>query len=119
MKLIGTLATSNQNTEQFTHTLKEFLSVNLSEFSGDLIGDLEYIHPRAECYEGINIESLNKVEEGVYQLDYSYDWFVYNGCADMDESDQVEDSTLVYVDEDGNVEVDIPDFQERSTVEEF
>lgn len=119
MKLIGKLPANVNNNEQFIYILMKFLSENISEFSEDLIGDLEYIHPRAECYDGINIESLIKINEGEYQLDYSYSWFVYNGCADMDESDQVEDSTSVYVDEDGNVEVDVPDAQVRSTLEEF
>ncbi|NAW56827.1 MULTISPECIES: hypothetical protein [unclassified Vibrio] len=119
MKFIGKLSTNNQNSEEFISVLERFLLENVDEYSGDLIGDLEYIHARAECYEGIKLESLSKVCEGEYQLDYSYNWFVYNGCADMDESDCVQNSTFVYVDEDGNVEVDIPDFQERTTVEEF
>lgn len=119
MKFIGTISPIDQENVNFIDQLTKFLKDNVCEFSGDLIGGLEHINHRAVCYNGIEIDDISKSSDGEYQLDYSYDWFVYNGCADMNESDKFEDSTFVYVDEDGNVEIEVPDLSERTTADEF
>ena len=116
---LGKIDNAQQDNFEFTAKLKKFVEDSLDLFAGELIGDLSHIHSRAECHSGVNIDGFHKSSEGEYQLDYSYDWSVYNGCADMDESDSVTESTFIYVDEDGEVEIDIPEFEEKSTVEEF
>lgn len=116
---LGTLHNIKQDEHDFISELQKFLESCVGEFSSALIGDLSHINSRAECHTDINIESLYKSGNGEYQLDYSYDWSVYNGCADMDESDQVEAVTFVYVSDDGDVEIEILDVGERNTVDEF
>ena len=116
---LGNIDNSQQDSSEFTAKLQKFVEDSVDLFSDKLIGDLSHINSRAECHTGISFDEFYKSCEGTYQLDYSYDWSVYNGCADMDESERVIESTLVYVDGDGEVEIDIPEFEEKSTVEEF
>ena len=116
---LGTLYNIKQDDPNFISKLQKFLESCVGEFSSGLIGDLSHINSRAKCHTDINIENLDKSSEGEYQLDYSYDWSVYNGCADMDESDCVEGVTFIYVSDEGDVEIEFPEFEERNTVDEF
>ena len=119
MMHLGTLHNIKQDDRDFTSALQKFLEPCVEKFSPDLIGDLSHINSRAECYTDINIENLDKSCDGEYQLDYSYEWSVYNGCADMDESGQVEGVTFVYVSDEGDVEIKILEVEERTTIDEF
>lgn len=116
---LGTLFNLKQDEPDFIFKLQKFLEDCVDGFSPGLIVDLSHINSRAECHAGINIEGLNKSSDGEYQLDYSYDWSIYNGCADMDDSGCVEGVTFVHVSEEGDVEIELPEFEERNTIDEF
>lgn len=116
---IGYIDNPDQTAPDFMDRLKRFLKDNVSDFSGELIGDLSYINHRAECFNPVDIDSVTRDGNGSYQVDYSFDWHVYNGCADMDESDTINESTFVSVDSEGLVTIQVPESSDRSTVNEF
>lgn len=98
--------------------LEKLIQKNHPEIDGILVGDLSHISSRAECYNGIEVVSV-QYQDGIFHLSYSYDWFVYNGCSDMDEQDKVFESVTFSVENDGEVIFEIPERGERSTFEEF
>lgn len=102
-----------------TRMLEEFLTQHKSEYESDLIGDLSHINNRAENYNGIEIEQIEHITGNEYRMSYKYDWFVYNGCADMDEQDNEYDSVRFTIGMNGEIEFDIPELEERSTYNEF
>lgn len=102
-----------------TRIIEEFLTKNKTEYEGQLIGDLSHINHRAENYNGIEIEHIEHQSGNEYCMSYSYDWFVYNGCADMDEQDSEDGFVCFTIGEDGEIVFEIPQFEERSTFNEF
>lgn len=102
-----------------TRMIEEFLTKHKSEYESDLIGDLSHISHRAENYNGIHIEQIEHQTNNEYCMSYTYDWFVYNGCADMDEQDNEDGFVCFSVGENGEIEFDMPVFEERSTHNEF
>jgi len=102
-----------------TTMIKEFINENKGVFEGQLIGDLSHINHRAENYNGVQIENVEHQSENGYCMDYTYDWFVYNGCADMDE-EGIEDGFVCFtIGKDGELEFEIPQLEERTTHNEF
>jgi len=99
--------------------IQDFLYKNKNEFESILIGDLAHINQRAECYNGIEIEHLQHVSGNEYQLDYSYEWNIYNGCSDMNEHEKENDSVFFEIDEQGKIHFDLTILEERSTHNEF
>ncbi|WP_305462764.1 hypothetical protein [Photobacterium leiognathi] len=110
---------SFSNGQTVCSALKEFLEKNKDSFERSLIPDLSHIDNRTENINGIDISEVTYQGNGKYQLDYSYDWFVYRGCSDMDEYDESEESVMFSMDEKGNIEFDTSHFEERDTIEEF
>jgi hypothetical protein len=110
---------------QFVHgadqcaMLEKFLSENKKDFETELIGDLSHINHRAECYNGITVEDITYQSGSEYCLSYSYDWFVYNGCADMDEQGKEDDVVCFSVGDCGEIEFEMTVLEERSTYNEF
>lgn len=107
------------NGQAVCSTLKEFFKKNKNDFERSLIPDLSHIDNRAENINGIEISEVTYQGNGEYQLDYSYDWFVYRGCSDMDGYDECEESVVFSMDENGYIEFDTSHFEERDTIEEF
>ncbi|WBA10767.1 hypothetical protein [Salinivibrio kushneri] len=99
--------------------LEKFLSTNKRSFERSLIPDLSHIDSRAENINGIDIDKVTYQGNGEYQLDYSYDWFVYRGCSDMNEYDECEEYVMFSMDENGYIEFDTSHLEERDTIEEF
>ena len=50
---------------------------------------------------------------------YSYEWTVYNGCADMNEQDTVEESVSFTLEDNGEIQFDFDVLSDRDTVNEF
>ena len=102
-----------------TRMIEEFLTKNKKEYESQLIGDLSHINHRAENYNGIQIEQIEHRLGNEYCMSYTYDWFVYNGCADMDEQDDEDGFVCFTVGTNGEIEFDIIELEERSTHNEF
>lgn len=118
MKLDGI----NENTEHgnyYCEELSKLLYKEKESFEQKLIGDISHIHDRAYCHSGIEIESIVYQSNNEYFLEYSFDWHVYNGCADMEEQGTVEESVVFSVKEDGEININFLEVDERSTVDEF
>ena len=98
--------------------LKNLIQNEHSEVDSQLVGDLSHINSRAECYNGIEVESV-QYYDGIFSLHYSYEWFVYNGCSDMDEQDKVFETVTFSITSDGELVFEVPEQDERSTFEEF
>lgn len=89
--------------------LFKFLIKHKSEFENKLVGDLSYIDNRANCQTGIEVEDV-QYQQGTFFLCYSFEWTIYNGCADMENSGSEEDNVDFTVDEDtGEIEFNFPD----------
>lgn len=102
-----------------TKIIKDYLEEHKGEFDSDLIGDLSHINYRAENLNGIQIESVDFQSGAQYCMSYTYDWFVYNGCEDMDEQG-IEDGAVYFtVEANGEIEFELPQPEERSTFNEF
>lgn len=99
--------------------LKDFLHNNKKKFEADLINDLSHINHRAANYNGIEIDSITHQSGNEYCLSYSYDWFVYNGCENMDEQDTEYEVMCFTINNNGEVEFDLTILEERTTHNEF
>ena len=80
--------------------LKAFLIEHEKFFGSSLVPDLSHINSRAENHTGIDIFDVTFLGGNEYQLDYQYQWSVYNGCADMDLEGE-EDTAVTFVLENG------------------
>ena len=99
--------------------IEEFLVKHKKIYEGRLIGDLSHINHRAENLNGIRIEQIEHQSDNEYCMSYTYDWFVYNLCVDMDEQDDENGFACVTIGKNGEIELEIPEFEERSTYNEF
>jgi len=108
-----------QHGEHLCSALSELLNKEKTDYEYQLIPDLDYINHRAECVTGIEIESVQYQSNNEYILIYSFEWCVYNGCADMDEQDTIEESALFTVEDDGSIIIDFSISEERSTADEL
>ncbi|WP_430454927.1 hypothetical protein [Rheinheimera sp.] len=107
--LIYPLQSNEEVGEHLCQKLVKFLNSNKSEFQANLIGDLSYIDNRAACHTGIKIEDV-QYHYGTFMLYYSFEWTIYNGCADMEESGEEEESLEFTVDEEsGEIEFSFSD----------
>ncbi|EGR0694075.1 hypothetical protein CGH86_23225 [Vibrio parahaemolyticus] len=107
------------NGQAICRALEKFLTANKGSFERSLIPDLSHIDSRAENINGIDIGAVTYQGNDEYQLDYSYDWFVYRGCSNMDECGECEESVVFSMDENGYIEFDTSHLEERDTIEEF
>ena len=99
--------------------LEDFLQKNKEEFESALIRDLSHINHRATNYNGIVIDSINHQSGNEYCMSYSYDWFVYNGCEDMNDQDIENDVVCFSISNNGEIEFDLTILEERTTYNEF
>ncbi|WP_241149110.1 hypothetical protein [Photobacterium sanguinicancri] len=88
-------------------------------YGSSLIPDLSHINSRAENHTGIDICEVTYLGGNEYQLEYGYQWSVYNGCADMDLEGEEDSSVSFTIDENGEIEFEFLDIEERDTREEF
>lgn len=105
-----------------THLCEElarFLSKNKSNFEQKLVPDLSHIDHMAHNVNGIEVVKISYVSSNQYQLDYSYDWEVYRGCSDMNDAG-IEHGRIQFVlNDNGSIEIDFPEYEERDTCDEF
>ena len=80
---------------------------------------MSHINHRAECYNGIVVESVEHNYGSTYTFSYSYEWNVYNGYSDMDEHDEVHDSIGFQIAENGKIVFEKIVLEPRSTLDEF
>lgn len=99
--------------------LTKFLSENKSDFEQKLIPDLSHIDHMARNVNGIEVKNISFVGCSQYKLNYSYDWEFYRGCSGMNEAGVEHGSVLFVLKDDGRIEIDFPEYEERDTCEEF
>lgn len=105
--------------DSICHELSAFLDSHKEEFASKLIPDLSHIDHMAHNVNGITIEEVTFLDSNTYQLDYTYDWEVYRGCSDMNEYDTEKSHVIFTLDDDGSIELDYLEIEERDTFEEF
>ncbi|MGL0957669.1 hypothetical protein ABMX86_22675 [Vibrio vulnificus] len=99
--------------------LRRLLEQNKSLFEYSLIPNLAHINRRAENHNGIEIQDVTYVRDNEYLLEYSYQWYVYNGCSNLDVEGEEDSSILFTINDDGEIEFEDLPFEERHTHEEF
>lgn len=104
--------------KQTAMDLNGFLDSQKPYFERDLIPDLDFISHQAENHTGIEVVSVDHHINNEYTLTYRFDWSVYNGCSDMDESGTVEANISFTVHTD-RIEFDLSAVASRSTMDEL
>lgn len=87
--------------------LEKFLTENASEFEGELVGDLSHIDQRAENHTGVEIDQVSYHGGNEFMLEYTYQYHIYNGCADMDGSGEKSEHTTFTLQPNGTLEIEI------------
>ena len=98
---------------------EKFLMKNKGKFEDKLVSDISRIDNRATNYNGIDIQKISYLGNREFQLDYLFDWYVYNGCADMDIDGVEDESITLQISDTGEVVFDFPDFSQYSEPREY
>ena len=109
----------SDNQLEICEALKLFIEDNIEELEKEIISDLSHIDDRAVNCNGLKIDDIFHAQGDQYQLNYSYDYNIYNGCSDMNVNDNVSDSLLFVLYDNGELEFDYPVYEERSTYDEL
>lgn len=99
--------------------LTEFLTDNKSKFEDKLVPDLSYIDEMAHVVNGINIKDVVHVSENQYRLEYSFDWELFLGCSDRNETGVENGQVLFTLEGDNFLKFNFPDHRSRDTRDEF
>lgn len=95
--------------------LKDFLIANKNTFQDKLIPDLSYIDDMAHNVNGIEIQSVHHLTENRYQIEYSYDWELFLGCSDINQSGIGHDHIRFTLDPEGQINMEYLFPDERDT----
>jgi len=112
-------------TEGFIHgddkcpEISSYLNKHKSSFEYSLIPDLSYLNHRAECHTGIDIDHISYISKNEYQIDYSYDWNIYNGCDGLNDSGTENECVIFTISKSGEIEFETEHFEARSTHDEI
>ncbi len=90
--------------------IQYYLEKHKTVFQQSLIPDLSYLHENAESTTGIDIDTVERRNNAIYILRYSYHWFIYNGCLDLDEQGKSFASVDFTVNNKGAIEFDLSIF---------
>lgn len=93
--------------EEYAGHLLRFLQEQKASFGHDLIPNMDHIDHRALNERGIEIKALNYSDKNHYSLVYDYDWFIFSGCTDTDESGLETNKVTVTVHDNGDIEFDL------------
>lgn len=115
--IFHTKAQNNQS--ELCKKLKLFIESNIEELEKELVSDLSHIDPLAVNSNGLSIENITHVQSNQYQLNYRYDYNIYNGCADMDANDEFSGRLIFIIGDDGKIKFEYPVYEERSTCDEL
>lgn len=99
--------------------LTDFLTEIASEFESKLVPDLSYIDEMAHVVNGINIKNVVHVSANQYRLEYSFDWELFLGCLDRNETGVENGRVLFTLEGDNFLKFNFPDNSSRDTREEF
>ncbi len=99
--------------------LAAFLADNKSKFEDKLVPDLSYIDDMAHVVNGIKIKSVQHVNHNQYRLEYAFDWELFLGCSDRNETGVENGRVLFILEDDNNLNFDFPDMSSRDTRDEF
>ncbi|USP06030.1 hypothetical protein LGV68_01610 [Vibrio sp. LQ2] len=86
--------------------LKDFLIAHKSTFQEKLIPDLSYIDDMAHNVNGIEIQSVHHLAKNRYQIEYSYDWDLFLGCSDINQSGTGHDHIRFTLDPEGQINME-------------
>lgn len=99
----------NVNVEQgdaLATKLKAFLVENKAQFEHSLIPNMDHIDHRALNEKGIEILEVNYLVDNRYSLVYQYDWFIFSGCTNTDESGMEKNKVTITLLDNGDLEFD-------------
>lgn len=88
-------------------------------FEHQLIPDLSHIDVMAHNENGIVVTGVEHLEENLYKLNFTYDWQLYRGCADIHGVGIEKGNALFTVSDNGQIEIDLHKDVSRDTCEEF
>ncbi|MBD1574037.1 hypothetical protein HC725_12245 [Vibrio sp. S17_S38] len=86
--------------------LKAFLVENKAQFEHSLIPNMDHIDHRALNEKGIEILEVNYLVDNRYSLVYQYDWFIFSGCTNTDESGMEKNKVTITLLDNGDLEFD-------------
>lgn len=110
---------NGKSPKDLCNELERLIQNEHQEVDALVIGDLSHIHHQAVCYNGIVVECVEHNYGSTFTLSYSYEWNVYNGCANMNEHDEVHDCISFDIDESGKLEFEHVILEPRTTLDEF
>ncbi|ROR26881.1 hypothetical protein FB440_1213 [Vibrio crassostreae] len=99
--------------------LTDFLTEISNEFESKLVPDLSYIDEMAHVVNGINIKNVVHVNANQYRLQYSFDWELFLGCSDRNETGVENGSVLFTLEDDNVLNINFPNYGSRDTSDEL
>lgn len=99
----------NKDVEQgdvLAEKLRVFLVENKAQFEHSLIPNMDHIDHRALNEKGIEILEVHYLADNRYSLVYKYDWFIFSGCTNTDESGVEKNKVTITVLDNGDLEFD-------------
>ncbi|MFV0574694.1 MAG: hypothetical protein ACK5NC_04665 [Vibrio sp.] len=91
---------------EFAQELKVFLDEHQEEYGKTLIPNLDHLDNFALNEHGIVVKEVNHLTDNRYSLVYDYDWFIFSGCTDTDESGVETNKVTVTIQDNGDIEFD-------------
>ncbi|MBO1924119.1 hypothetical protein [Thiomicrorhabdus sp. 6S3-12] len=110
---------STADKELLCRDLQAFVQQHIELIDRKLIRDLSYINPLAYYKEGMQIEKIESVQKGVYQMHFSYRWHIFSGCMGMEDDGLLKDKVKFSLCEEGRLCFDLHGFGELSTADEL
>ncbi|ROO75703.1 hypothetical protein EDB69_1012 [Vibrio crassostreae] len=99
--------------------LLNFLTEHKSDFEEKLIPDLSYIDDMAHVVNGIKIKDVLYINANQYRLQYSFDWELFLGCSDRNETGVENGSVLFTLEDDNVLNISFPNYGSRDTSDEL
>lgn len=99
--------------------LFNFLTEHKSDFEEKLITDLSYIDDMAHVVNGIKIKDVLHINANQYRLLYSFDWELFLGCSDRNETGVESGSVLFTLEDDNVLNINFPNYGTRDTSDEL
>ncbi|MEZ8312350.1 hypothetical protein AB6C44_01995 [Vibrio splendidus] len=99
--------------------LLNFLTEHKRKFEEKLIPDLSYIDDMAHVVNGINIKDVLHINANQYRLQYSFDWELFLGCSDRNETGVDNGSVLFTLEDDNVLNINFPNYGSRDTSDEL
>lgn len=87
----------------YTQELATAVASHLPQLQHALVGDLSYIHGSARLREPVVIDGVMALGSNRFQLNYHFQWEIFNACLAMDMDDTIHATLQFDVADDGMV----------------